>query len=234
MISYIKNSHCYLGGIIFRIDPSAYIREPDRFLDLPSLCPNAEPLNQPNNWWVEWGVDPLPEGMTLAEAALNYCDCDGEANATIRPTVADISCNNLVGYQLFWGDEHQQDMRLVFPHEAGYYFVHAVIKIPGTPGLEAIREVCQHDIVQTILKSIHCDKECEDITLRHIDHLDLPLRVYNALRRAKITTIEDVLRMDYDRLYRIPGLGVKGMAEVINKLESMGFDVCHMKSEKER
>lgn len=228
MISYIKNNHCYLGSIIFRIAPSAYIREPDRNHDLMTLCPNTNPLHRNGNWYVEWGVEPIQECDNIQKSALDYCDCYGEAPALIRPQIREVKCNNMEGYQLFWGDQYQQDMRLVFPHEEGLYFLHVVVHIPGNDELKEIREVCQHEIVQTIIKTLHRDENMLDITYRSIENVGFSLRTYNALRRSSKNTIGDILSLDYYSLWRIPGLGKKSFTEILEKLAAYGFNIEHL------
>ena len=227
--SYIKNNHCYIGGIVFQIDQSAYIREPDHNHDLITLCPNADPITQSGNWFVEWGVEPLRDGKDLLESALAYCDCDGDAYATVRPNAHQIRCNNLSGYQLYWGDKYQQDMRVVFPHEEGLFFIHVVAMTPGTKDLKAISDVCNHEIIKTILRTVRREVEYKDITLKPIEEVGFSVRTYNALRRVGLDTIGAVLRQKYYDLYKIPGIGEKGLFEVAEKMAEMGFDVEHMK-----
>ena len=55
----------------------------------------------------------------------------------------------------------------------------------------------------------------------NIDELDFSLRTYNVLRRAGITTVEELLAADPKRLKRIRNCGAKTMAEIENKLEEL-------------
>jgi len=48
----------------------------------------------------------------------------------------------------------------------------------------------------------------------NIKNLDLNIRTYNALRRAKIFQISQLFRMAEDDLLAISGLGTKGLAEI--------------------
>lgn len=232
MVSYIKNNYCYIGSIRFRIDPTAYIREPDHYHDLPTLCPNIKPLFQHGNWFVEWGIENLQEGMDLKENALAYCTADGEVKDFVCLQLSEVQHNNMKGIRIYWGDEYQQDMRIVFPHEEGLYFVHVVLRIPGTPGLQEIKQVCQDKIIQTLLSTICRDETMVDVTKRGLKHLGLTLRVYNALQRSGRETIEDLLRMDYEDLFRVRGLGEKGRAEILQKLTAYGFNVEHLEDTK--
>ena len=227
--TYIKNNHAYLGDIVFQIDHSAFIREPGRDHDLIVLCPNIDPINRAGNWFVEWGIEELAENTTLMESALAYCDCYGNSMATVRPKVLPIRCNNLFGHQLFWGDEYQQDMRVVFPHDEGLYFIHVVLKVPATETLNEITDVCDHSIIRTILTTIRREVDCKDITLKSVEEVGFSSRTYNALRRFGLDTIGSVLRLKYEDLYRIPGIGKKGLDEVAQKMAEMGFDVEHMR-----
>lgn len=148
-IAYIKDGISYLGDIYFSISPMAYIREAYHYNDLTSLCPNTYPLSDHGNWYVEWGVERLAESVTLADVLFDECEPPKYLSET-----AEIHCNNLDGYAVIYGDERYQNLKAVFPHEHGRYFIHIVANIEGSPGLEAIREICQHNIVQTIFSTI--------------------------------------------------------------------------------
>lgn len=59
-----------------------------------------------------------------------------------------------------------------------------------------------------------------------IDELDLSIRSYNALRRAKIVKISDLVKLTEYELSNITGLGNKCAREIINKLKAFDLTLC--------
>ena len=56
--------------------------------------------------------------------------------------------------------------------------------------------------------------------MKSIDVLELSVRTYNVLRRAGITTIDELLQKDRDELIRIRNLSKKTLEEITMKLEA--------------
>lgn len=52
-----------------------------------------------------------------------------------------------------------------------------------------------------------------------IDELDLSVRSYNALKRARIDTVEELREMDNERLKRVHGLDAQSIEEIRLKLQ---------------
>lgn len=57
-----------------------------------------------------------------------------------------------------------------------------------------------------------------------IEKLDLSVRAYNCLKHAEIDTISDILCYPKDAWCKVRNLGRKGMAEVVNKMHSVGYE----------
>ena len=51
-----------------------------------------------------------------------------------------------------------------------------------------------------------------------IDELDLSVRSYNALKRARIDTVEELKAMSDEQLQRVRGLGAQSIEEIRQKL----------------
>lgn len=66
------------------------------------------------------------------------------------------------------------------------------------------------------------DKSLKDITL---EEMDLSVRSYNCLQRARITTLADIARMTEDDLCRIRNMGQKSIEEVIDKCAVYGVKI---------
>ena len=58
-----------------------------------------------------------------------------------------------------------------------------------------------------------------------IEEMDLSVRSYNCLKRANISTIEDITRKTKGEMLKVKNLGQKSLEEVIIKLESMGLSL---------
>ena len=79
-------------------------------------------------------------------------------------------------------------------------------------------------------KKAYCEiKQDEDeiLTLNNfnidIRELELPVRVYNCLRRNYIRTLYDLMDLTEEDLLQVKNLGKKGLDEILNKLSSMGL-----------
>ena len=57
-----------------------------------------------------------------------------------------------------------------------------------------------------------------------IEELELSVRSYNCLKRAGITTVEDLANKTEADMMKVRNLGKKSLDEVTNKLHSLGFD----------
>mgnify|MGYP004617885387 CR=1 FL=1 len=57
-----------------------------------------------------------------------------------------------------------------------------------------------------------------------IEDLELSVRSYNCLKRAGITTVEDLANKSEADMMKVRNLGKKSLDEVINKLHSLGLD----------
>lgn len=58
-----------------------------------------------------------------------------------------------------------------------------------------------------------------------IEELDLTVRSYNCLKRAKINTVEDLTEKTEEEMMKVRNLGKKSLEEVIQKLEALGFSL---------
>lgn len=60
-----------------------------------------------------------------------------------------------------------------------------------------------------------------------IEDLELSVRSYNCLKRAGITTVEDLTNKSETDMMKVRNLGKKSLDEVINKLHSLELDFLH-------
>ena len=60
-----------------------------------------------------------------------------------------------------------------------------------------------------------------------IDDLDLTVRSYNCLKRAGISTVEELTQKSEDEMSRVRNLGKKSLKEVKEKLTSLGLSFKH-------
>ena len=58
-----------------------------------------------------------------------------------------------------------------------------------------------------------------------IEELELSVRSFNCLKRAGISTVEDLISKSEEDMMRVRNLGRKSLDEVINKLASLGFSL---------
>ena len=59
-----------------------------------------------------------------------------------------------------------------------------------------------------------------------IDDMDLSVRSYNCLKRANLTTVEDLISKTEEEMMKVRNLGRKSLEEVINKLAMMGLSLA--------
>ena len=57
-----------------------------------------------------------------------------------------------------------------------------------------------------------------------IEELELSVRSYNCLKRAGISTVEDLANKSESDMMKVRNLGKKSLDEVTNKLHSLGLD----------
>lgn len=93
-------------------------------------------------------------------------------------------------------------------------------------GADAIR---QYKIEQAINEKAAQKEGKAALYDTFIGELDLSVRAHNCLLRAGCESIGDILALDAAKLMQIRCLGVKTHNEIVDKLESMGFDVLHLR-----
>ena len=69
------------------------------------------------------------------------------------------------------------------------------------------------------------DNGKEKVLEMTIEELDLSVRSFNCLKRAGINTVEDLISKSEEDMMKVRNLGRKSLEEVINKLNSLGFDL---------
>ncbi len=69
------------------------------------------------------------------------------------------------------------------------------------------------------------DKGKEKVLETTIEELELSVRSFNCLKRAQISTVEDLISRSEEDMMRVRNLGRKSLDEVINKLASLGFSL---------
>jgi DNA-directed RNA polymerase subunit alpha len=58
-----------------------------------------------------------------------------------------------------------------------------------------------------------------------IEELDMSVRAFNCLKRAGIHTVEDLINRSEEDMIKVRNLGKKSLEEVIQKLQSLGFEL---------
>ena len=61
-----------------------------------------------------------------------------------------------------------------------------------------------------------------------IDDLDLTVRSYNCLKRAGISTVEELTQKTEEEMSRVRNLGKKSLKEVKEKLQALNLSFKHM------
>ena len=64
----------------------------------------------------------------------------------------------------------------------------------------------------------------EKVLEMSIEDLELSVRSFNCLKRANISTVEDIAKMTESEMMKVRNLGKKSLDEVIAKLHSLGLD----------
>lgn len=85
-------------------------------------------------------------------------------------------------------------------------------------------ELCAQIGDMSILVSKEEDKQVKLMELP-IEDMDLSVRSYNCLKRAGINNIQDLLKKSKSDMFKVRNLGAKSVEEVIQKLESYGFNL---------
>ncbi|HPR64755.1 MAG TPA: DNA-directed RNA polymerase subunit alpha [Thermoanaerobaculia bacterium] len=65
--------------------------------------------------------------------------------------------------------------------------------------------------------------ETEALMTRSVEELDIPSRIINNLKKAKIFVIEDLTRLTYPELLKTENFGKKSVSEIIRALKEMGI-----------
>lgn len=81
------------------------------------------------------------------------------------------------------------------------------------------------DMEHKCLLVSHEENKQQKVLEMTIDDLDLSVRSYNCLKRAGISTVEDLTKKAYDDLLKVRNLGKKSLDEVIKKLEDLGLSL---------
>ena len=69
------------------------------------------------------------------------------------------------------------------------------------------------------------DQGKEKVLEMTIEELDLAVRSFNCLKRAGINTVEDLINKSEDDMMKVRNLGRKSLEEVVEKLNSLGFQL---------
>lgn len=69
------------------------------------------------------------------------------------------------------------------------------------------------------------DSGKEKVLEMTIEELDLSVRSFNCLKRAGINTVEDLISKSEEEMMKVRNLGRKSLEEVVQKLESLGFNL---------
>ena len=69
------------------------------------------------------------------------------------------------------------------------------------------------------------DKSKEKVLEMTIEELDLSVRSFNCLKRAGINTVEDLISKSEEDMMKVRNLGRKSLEEVVQKLNSLGFNL---------
>lgn len=69
------------------------------------------------------------------------------------------------------------------------------------------------------------DKSKEKVLEMTIEEMDLSVRSFNCLKRAGISTVQDLINKTEDDMMKVRNLGRKSLEEVIYKMASLGFNL---------
>ncbi len=68
------------------------------------------------------------------------------------------------------------------------------------------------------------EEQKEKVLEMSIEDLELSVRSFNCLKRAGISTVEDITNMTEQEMMKVRNLGKKSLDEVTFKLHSLGLD----------
>ena len=68
------------------------------------------------------------------------------------------------------------------------------------------------------------DTKKEKVLEMSIEDLELSVRSFNCLKRAGISTVEDLANKSISEMMKVRNLGKKSLDEVTNKLQVLGLD----------
>ncbi len=146
---YIKDGQMHVDNVVFDIPASACVRFPDSYNDFVSLAPNELSLDGAGRWFLCWETKPICRS-TLRDELDMYDLEDLIATSDIVP----IECNGLRGFAVIRGFIYTQELTVVFPHLTGRLFFHACVNAQGTEELKEIRDVCKHELIQTVFATL--------------------------------------------------------------------------------
>lgn len=92
--------------------------------------------------------------------------------------------------------------------------------------LNAIVEISEVAINEDFIKEQQIEPVNEILEMP-IDKLDLPVRLYNSLKRAGIVTVSEVVNKTEEEIMRLRGLGRKSYKELKVKLDELDLTVAH-------
>jgi len=69
------------------------------------------------------------------------------------------------------------------------------------------------------------DERRDGVYEKSIDDLDLSVRSYNCLKRAGISSVEELVKMTEEEMMKVRNLGRKSLEEVQQKLEELGLSL---------
>lgn len=95
-----------------------------------------------------------------------------------------------------------------------------------TDYLNAIVEISEVAINEDFIKEQQIEPVNEILEMP-IDKLDLPVRLYNSLKRAGIVTVSEVVNKTEEEIMRLRGLGRKSYKELKVKLDELDLAVAH-------
>ena len=95
-----------------------------------------------------------------------------------------------------------------------------------TDYLNTIVEISEVAINEDFIKEQQIEPVNEILEMP-IDKLDLPVRLYNSLKRAGIVTVSEVVNKTEEEIMRLRGLGRKSYKELKVKLDELDLAVAH-------
>lgn len=89
--------------------------------------------------------------------------------------------------------------------------------------LEILSNLDEEDLVEIEASPEVEEDETNAIQHRMIEDLELSVRSYNCLKRAGITTVEELIQKTEDEMIHVRNLGKKSLKEVKEKIYSLGL-----------